>query len=275
MDNISYNELFSEYYKLIQEKNDMTFEYMREYINSFNKLNDESRKKLYNVFHNYLNSYQTYKKVLNFMILNKNKITYDNASYILDLLDEQYEELLTSLFYILQDYNIASNMHMDYKFNPNKDLSLDNYNKYINYIKGFNIDNISNFLIDNDVYTPELFDSVYNDFKVIDCSYDDYYVYSGVNSEGNVMVPKVKDELSTLINIHELVHKRLLLCEKEIDNNLITNSEILPIFYEKLFKMNNKFCKLDIHNLEIVNMLINDYQNETFGEQIWKLKKII
>lgn len=278
MDKIAYKELIDELFKLKEEKFELYFNYLTKYISSYNHLNNNTRNKLQIMFNKYLQSYKVYKNIINYIGYNKKLINYDNAAYILDLLDERYEEIIIYTFNMLQEFDDAWSMKQDYKFNPKDNnifLNNNDLKKYKNYIKGFNIDNVANFLINNDMYTPLSFEDTYNNIKIINCSLDDYIIYSGINDNGEVIVPKINDELSTLINIHELTHKALILNQDIINNNTIVNSEILPIFYELLFKKENKFCKQIIHENEIAIKLLNDYHNEPFNEQIHKLKRII
>ena len=255
MQNITYIELIDEYQKLIEEKYSLLTEYYLRYLKSINRLNIQTRNKLKQVFNKYLNSYKEYKIVLNFIVLNKNKIDYDNAIEVLDILNENYEELIPYLINLLDDYRIASELKIDYKFNVNNKYRFINKEdtiNYLNYLKGFNVDYIKRFLIDKEVYSIDIIDDVYDIRQCV-----------------------VKDELSTLINIYELVNKSLCLKKEEINNNKIINSEVLPIFYEMLYKKENVFCKANIHQNELANQLYKDYQNEPFNVQIKKLEKII
>ena len=278
MDYTLSSELHEEYCRLIGEKINLSLTYIREYNNSYTKLSNESRNKLQNEFNKYIKSYNIYKKILNYILFNNNKIKYDNAIYIIDLLNERFEEIIAYIFNLFEDFNVASNMKLDYKFsinNNNKFLDDNDYYHYINYIKGFNVDNISNFLINNNIYTPITFDEVYNKVKIIDCSKEDYAIYAGINNNEDIMIPIIKDELSALINIHELVHKALLLKKNSINDNQIIDGETIPIFYEMLFQKQNKFCKEKLHQNSLACKLLNIYKNEPFDEQIIKLKRLI
>ena len=272
---IAYEEIFDEYSKLIFEKLDITLNYGLEYLFSLNKLSKDTINKYRDVFNNYFRLYNQYKYIINFILLHRGKINYDDAVGALDMLNEKFEEIIPCLYNLLDDYRFAYQLRKDFKFNPSIKLSDIDFNDIFNYVKGFNIDNISNFLVLNNVYSSDMFDNIYDNVKVINCDKEDYYVFSGINDDGDVMVPYIKDEESTLINIHELVHKSLLLNKDSIDNNYIVYSEVLPIFYEMLYKKDNKFCKSKIHDNELANKLYKDNKGEPLDIQINKLKKMI
>jgi len=97
----------------------------------------------------------------------------------------------------------------------------------------------------------------------------------GIFDNGKILVPKVKDELTALISIHELVHNSLILNKDKINNDFIAYGEDIPIFYELLFQSTNDFSKIEIHKTDIALKLLESYQGEPFDIQIKKVKELV
>ena len=272
-----YSSINDEYGSIIYEKFIYTLLYYYEYIKSYNRLSASKRCQLKEEYNNFIMSYSNYKKMINYLLVNGWRLNYDDALGSYDMISDDYDEIFIYFYELLQSFIISDQMKLDYKFVVPKDKPsfIEDINKYISYAKGFSEDRLCSFLCENYVYDLDLFDDVYKNVKVIDCGYDDYYVYSGINEEDKVCVPRIRDDLSTLINIHELVHKALLIKKDEIQDKRIVMTEVLPIFYEMLYKKENKFCKCSIHNNELSKILYKSYNNEPFDEQINKLKGLL
>ena len=89
----------------------------------------------------------------------------------------------------------------------------------------------------------------------------------------SVIIPKSKDALSCLISIHELVYQALLNKKDEVEDE-ITFGEDLPKFYELLFKARNTYITEECNESNVALELFEDYNEESFEEQINKLDRI-
>ena len=137
-----------------------------------------------------------------------------------------------------------------------------------------NIDNIKDFIIINGIYEEHELDNILKNIKVLNIDCKDNIDFFGIYENSRIIVPKIKDEQSTLINIHELIHNKLLSKENEIEKEIVFGED-LPILYELLFQSENKFTNINIHKTDNAYKLYNDFNEEPFDIQIQKLKKLI
>jgi len=139
-----------------------------------------------------------------------------------------------------------------------------------NYEK-ISYDMIKIFFEKQQVLSCNIVDDIVRNAKIL--PYDGDAELFGVYENGRVVLPKITDDLTVLIAIHELVHMALL--RKENINELIKYGEDLPIFYELLFQHDNGFIDSKVHTTPSALILLNDYHNEVFDEQIKKLERVI
>ncbi len=236
-------------------------------------LNDSFKKEIEVYLEN------TYREmtVLDFIFKNGYKLNCQDVYNFLDKIDDGFEKKYQYFEYLIDNIETAIDMNLEYKFyiprKNYKDLSDEDMNNYISYVKGFNNDNVNSFLINEQVLDNSLLDLILKKTKWLDTdSYNNSDIF-GVFGENfdKILLPIIKDQSSTLINIHELTHAALLNQDNRED---IIYGEDLPIFYELLFKENNKFVTQNIHTTEESLELLSTYNNEPFEEQIKKLELI-
>lgn len=228
---------------------------------------------------NYLYNAVIEKKIIESVIKNFKFIySFDMYSGI-EILEKNYKERYLYLERLLSQLDLALAMELDYKFYaPVKKLktySLEDIESILNYFRGFNENNVINFLLKEEIFEDEKeLLSPQRDVLKLDLEGETSTDFYGI-FDNKVVIPVVKDEKTALIAVHELVHYALLLKEKEINNEEIVNSEDLPVFYEILYQDSNKFTFNEIHTTDNALALFSDYKKELFDVQIKKLEKLI
>ena len=144
----------------------------------------------------------------------------------------------------------------------------------INLSKGFDIECVKDFLIDNGVYTYNWFNYLMNKGFINIIDINKQFDFIGINN-GCVNIPEVNSAATALISISELVKYSLLLHKNAINNDNIVYGNELPIFYEMLYKERNKFINLKISSNSYSKKLIQSFNKEMFNEQIKKLENVI
>ena len=125
------------------------------------------------------------------------------------------------------------------------------------------------FLKDNNIYNKEALkyfndNSTYVDYKDESAEYFvGCYpkVENGILKGINICVPRMEDEITVTINIHEYVHALRLykgLNKKYKDTGY---EEVLPVFYELIFFKENAKSMDDYYNF-YKNYLLEDYKKE-------------
>lgn len=157
---------------------------------------------------------------------------------------------------------------------------LHNHNIYDDKVYKYYLNNANNF----DYYNEDMFRSY------IGCSF--------ITSKNKILkqiipiVPYPVDDITTLINIHEYVHT--LGCYDKINKRFKSSvsDEILPIFYEKLFVLENNNTKLNNYEefldnaalesndekyllgVKVSKYLLDDYNYDEFNKLNKKIKKL-
>lgn len=215
-------------------------------------------------------------EVLKFLFKNEKHLYVNDIYRVIDKIDENYEKRFKFFENMFRNLQVALDMQLDYKFyipqKYYKDLCDEDIKKYINEAKGFSINSVCDFLDYEKVMNPTRFNEIYKNAKIIDCEASQNLDLFGFYTNDKMILPKINDELSTLITIHEMVHY-VLKNKKNLDPK-ISYGEDLPKFYELLYKKNNDFIKININFTQEALMLLEVYNNESFEEQIIKLKKI-
>lgn len=224
----------------------------------------------------YLNAINVELEILKFMLKNEKKLYVSDIYNVLNKFNENYKERYFYMENLYGNLQTALEMEFEYKFyapryKP-KYLIKEDISSYITYLKGFNIDRIKEFLINEQIYDEQSLDKVLENTKILDVDAKENIDMFGVCDKG-VIIPKIKDSLSSLINIHELVHQALL-NKKDILDEEIVFCEDLPKFYELLFKSFNIYINEECNESEIALELLENYNEEIFEEQINKLNKI-
>ncbi len=260
-----------------------------------NKLNYEQER--------YINNLKSRIKILNFTLKNEKNLYYENICRVFDELDNIYLNINKYIQELFENLTNAISTEIKYKFyyprNNPKFITKDDLEKFMNYIKGFNIDDIKEFLTFTGVFEDCMIDdysirlkslsennlnnisNTNDNIKIkelnidLEKNLDLFGLYENNDGKLGIIIPSVNDEKSSLVAVHELVHGYLVLKKNEINNEQVVYSEDLPILYELLYKKYNYFVNIDIHTTDIAQKLFNDYQNEPIAIQIDKAKKLI
>lgn len=226
---------------------------------------------------NYLNSCKNECKIYNFLLKNERRLYEDDIYGLLNILIDEFKEKNRYIEELFDNFDTALSMNLDYKFyaprnKPNyiKDYDIE---KYKSYAKGYNIERIYDFLEEYEVCDQNFIDK--SDIKTINVDAKENIDIFGVYQNNKIIIPIIKDELSTLITIHELIHLILLKNKEIIKDEKIIHGEDIPIFYELLFQETNYFSEEKIHTTEIANELLKTYNGEPLEKQIEKVKKMI
>ena len=234
-------------------------------LNILKKETDEYLESLYNEI-----------KVLKFMYKNEKKLYTSNIYKVRNDFDKKYEKRYFYLESLYANLQTALEMKWDSKFyvprNKPKYLNEEDVEKYITYIKGFNFDIVKEFLIDEEIYDEQGLEETLQKTKILNVDAKENIEMFGIYDKG-VIIPKAKDALSCLISVHELVHQALLTKKDELEDE-ITFGEDLPKFYELLFKARNTYITEECNESSVALELFEDYNEESFEEQINKLSRL-
>lgn len=279
-------DLLEQYLSVLEVGTDATFEYIMLYFKNLISINDKQMSSiLKKELQDYLQNLKNEIKICNYVLKHLTKINTNDMFYTLELLDEKYEIKYQYINDIFESFSTALSLESKDRFHlPRKrynDLTEIEVNLYKEYLKGFNIENLKDFMIGEEkIYTTELFEETQKSSKIYDVDVQEFIDIFSIlikeNDKGILItmpiLPKVKDEKSFLINIHELTHNALLVRDDIDKNDDLVYKEDLAIFYELLYKSRNSFAKTNLHTSEISQRLLAEYKNEPFLEQIEKVK---
>ncbi len=239
--------------------------------------NDQRIKKIFfEELSLYLKCIKYQKKVLRFLLKNEKVLNYNCINRTLDLVEDYGNENFKHIDYMLGMLKTACQMEADYKYYvPRKKfeyLDETNYDRFIRLASGFDIQVVKDFLIGHDVFNLEEFKQVYSKAKILPVSCEDT-TFIG-DFDGGYSIPKVVDDKTAIVCVHEMVNQSLKFNKEYIDNDEIVYGEELPIFYEMLYKEYNGLVKCDTNHNKLSEQLLNTYDSEPFMEQVKKLEKI-
>jgi len=240
--------------------------------------NNENMKKLLQTeLGNYLQNVKIEMQVLKFVLKNEKKLYLTDIYSLLDIFDKNYEARFEYLQELINNLQTALDMEYSYRFySPRKNIKyLDekDYEDYINYVKGFNINRVKEFLVSEEIYEESDLEDTLKKIKFLNVSPKDNLDFFGLFENG-LVIPKVNDDFSCIVAIHELVHQALVNNKEELQDDEIVFGEELPRFYEGVFIKQNDYVNLEIKMNNNVLEMLNDYKEENFKEQINKLKKL-
>ena len=214
-------------------------------------------------------------KILLFMIRNEKKLYENDIDLILDIFEENYEKRYEYLGELCESLNAAIMNHTDEHFYlPNTEIELMNdkeYEKMLSYVKGYNEEELINFLIDEEIIKPEEYDEIRSKCQIIKGDARKHISLFGTYEKA-IVVPEITDELSMCINIHEIVNSVLLKMDN-IDEEVLESEDIAK-FYELLFQNINSFSKENVKPSTRALKLLADYHNEPFKVQVRKISEI-
>lgn len=132
------------------------------------------------------------------------------------------------------------------------------YQKFINFLKEHNLYNeeIINYWQKNKLVFDYLDDEKR---QLIGCF---YIIEKGKLKNIKIIVPFIDDDKTILINIHEYIHLLLLYPKIYKKCNIGIDSEILPLFYERIYIEENKTEELLNYYNYINNFIIQQQQKE-------------
>lgn len=277
----TYKDILEEYVYFIEDMITIGITYWL--LNYQSKIVFEDNDSLREIFRNeikkYVSSYLKEIKIYNFLLKNERKLYAEDIYRILDDFVDEYEIKCNYLEEIFTSLETAIGMELEHRFYiPSKKpkyLTDEDIIRYKKIAVGYSYERIIEFLLEEEIYELDTIDEQKREIKQIDVDPLENMELFGLFDNGHVLIPKVKDELSTLIGIHELVHKSLVLNKELIGNDSIVYGEDLPIFYELLFQNANAFSKEKIHTTDIALELLRTYKEEPFMEQVEKAKKLI
>lgn len=269
----------------------------KRFIKHFFEDNKDMQKLLKEETDKYYEGLRVELDVLKFIFKNNRKLNESNLNVYFNEVDSQYDlqyDYFEQFFNNLQE---ACETELENKFyKPRQNFTFyteSDVPKFINYLKGFSLDQVKFMLYLEGIYNIEesenslvVLERINNMLKNIDIKELDVAIESNLdlfgifekNGDTKLLIPKVKSEEGTYIATHELVHLALLEKRDIIKDDSITFGEDLPIFYEYLFKNNylKDFAENGpFHGLtEISKVLLETYNDESFDEQIEKVKRI-
>ncbi len=232
---------------------------------------------LQNEVDKYLQNCKVELRVLKFMLKNEKKLYLNDIYDVLEMFDKNYEERYMFMQELIDNLQVALDLEFIYRFympkNKPKVLSEDDYGRYISYVKGFSINRVKNFLIDEGVYDEDTFDDALKHTKFLKVDAKDNLEMFGLFDKG-LLIANVNDELSTLVAIHVFIHQALLNKRKDIADDDVSLGEEMSKFYEGLFKQESYFVDVELCFSDSVLEMLKDYKDEKFDDQIKKLKNI-
>lgn len=274
----TYSDIIEQYRYLLEENSYIAKTYLIDTLKS--KIVFSDNKQMREIFKNevkkYLQSSKNELKIYNFLLKNEKKLYTEDIYGVLNNLFDSFQSRYEYMEGLFENFETAISMQLEYKFylpkNKPKYIELDDVEKYKTYAKGFNLERIYDFLAIEEVCEEDFIDK--NDIKILDVDPLTNINMFGVFLNGKAIIPKVKDELSTLISIHEFIHYVLLKRQNELKDNNIIFQEDLSDFYELLFQKTNNFSKIKIHTTDIALKLLESYDEEPFNDQIEKVKRL-
>ena len=231
-------------------------------------------------YNKYLITHYNQMKALLYILVRLRKLNVDDINEVLNAMFDDMNAVFAYTYDMLDSFTNAINMNASYYFElPNYNVEAFNRNdlkEFIAYLNGYNLDSIIYFLTNIvNIYDEDTCNKEVDNLKIMDIDKKNYNTFSGINEQGKIMVPKIKDSRSTLIVLHELIHKYLLINKDSINDDRIVYGEELPILYEMLYKDYNSCINCKIHNNKLSNVLYRKYKQEPIEEQIIKLKRLL
>jgi len=278
-------DLFNQYLYLSESTIDALKEYFYLYFLNMQTIkNNEINIKLKNETKEYLNNLKFELYICNFILKNIKNIDINDLEFVFEILDKEFIKKYEYINSFYENVETAINMNEirraclpSTKYNS---LTASDVILHKQYLKGFNLDNLKTFMTREKIYIDNEFDETISKSKIFNVNSEEFIDFFALLIKKDTsdklitlpILPKIKDDQSFLINIHELTHNALIINKEVINDEEIIDSEDLSIFYELLYKSRNNFVKTNLHMTYLSYKLLNDYHNEPFLEQIEKIK---
>ncbi len=278
-------DLLEQYLSVFEVTAEALVEYCSLYIKNKMTMNDKQMSfTMTNEVKEYLNNLKRELQICNYALRNLSKVDTGDMYFVFELLDNDYEKRYQYINDVFENFQVALSFELKDRFYlPRKKFTtLDGgkVNLYKEYLKGFNLDSLKYFMTEEKIYSSELFDEAMKKSKIYDVDVQDFISIFAVlikEETDDVLItmpilPAIKDDKSFLINIHELTHNALLTSKDINRKDELVYQEDLAIFYESLYKSRNSFVKANIHTSNLSQILLSEYRNEPFLEQVEKIK---
>ena len=270
-------DVISYYITILEEEYSMRFRALKADLKRMKTFPDDDKikKSFYNELKQYFEALKIEKSVCKYLMLNNHKLMFNDVFRTIDKLDEEGEKKLFYISDLIDLLSTACDLDLNCKFYipRNKPIYILDVNEYINVAKGFTLDGVKDFLINERVYTDLTFNATKGKIKNLNVIGGDAKYYAGVYKKG-IVLPTVKDDVTALIAVHELVHNALIINRNAIRDNSISNGEVLPILYEYLYADYNRYVSTYIHENEEAAILHHAYNGEPLFVQVEKLKEL-
>ncbi len=273
----SFVSIYSNYYGELISQGISFYRVKRKLLNIKSNVlpnNKEMDDKLNKAFNDYLTNLKNQIKITLFVIYNANKLDFNAVNILYNALCLNNENNYNYMFDVFNRFKVSlAKENPSYFYVPSKGVDIinkDNYSNYINIAKGFDIQNVKEFIYDNDIYNKgELRDLLHNTEYV---DYGDKQI--GIYND-KLVLPKVNDDRSALLAVELLVRCSLLDLEDSIDDKEIVKSRAIPVYYQMLYKKKNKFISCDIRKSRLAYILsCNTKKDDNFDKVIKRVKRI-
>jgi|GEM_PF-1769993 len=278
-------DLFEQYLYIFEVGIEASAEYCSLCLKNIVTMNDKQMSStLTNEFKQYLHNLQSELQIYNYALKKLNKIDTGDMYYVFEKLDADYENRYQYINDVFENFLTALNLEFKDRFYlPRKKFNVLDDKKislYKEYLKGFNLDSLKDYMTEEEIYSSDSFDEAIRKSKIYDVDADDYIDIFAVlikeDEHGTLLtipiLPTITGDKSFLINVHELTHNALLTSNDINRNDKLVYEEDLAIFYESLYKSRNPFVKTNMHTSELSERLLCEYKNEPFLEQVEKIK---
>ncbi len=278
-------DLLEQYLYVFEVSLESSAEYYSLFFRNLLTMNDkEMCNTLTSEYKEYLRNLQSEIQIYNFALKKLNKIDTSDMYYVFEKLDADYENRYQYINDVFENFLTALNLEFKDRFYlPRKKFSIlddKKINLYKEYLKGFNLDSLKDYMTEEKIYSSSSFDEAIKKSKIYNVDADDYIDIFAVlikeDEQGNLLtipvLPTITSDKSFLINIHELTHNALLTRNDINRNDKLVYEEDLALFYELLYKSRNPFVKTNIHTSGLSKRLLSEYKNEPFLEQVEKVK---
>jgi len=226
------------------------------------------------LFDSYFNTVKYEIKITSFVLKNALKISNYAADKVYDALSYYDEKNYNYMRDIITRFKVAcAKEDISYFYVSKRDfdyITKENYMNFINLAKGFDFQNVRDFICSNDIYNLDEMRNVLHNTTFLDYEDDSVGIY-----DDGLVLPVVNDDKSALKAIELLVRKSLLDSQSDINDDKVVNSMAIPIYYQMLYKKQNRFvkCRIDKNRLAYI-LQYNTKKEDNFNKVIKRVKRI-
>lgn len=137
-----------------------------------------------------------------------------------------------------------------------------------------------NFLQKHNIYNKEVLEYFYNNSTFVNYKDENEREFIGcypkvensILTKVKICVPKIEDDISASINLHEYIHLLTLFNKLNKEYEEMSHEEVLPIFYELVFMNENIKDLSDYYKYYGDYLIKNNYEDYNLAMEL--LKKI-